>query len=359
MIFIQVAALWSAARIGSFAMRRLGQPAVIGELLGGLALGPSLFGCLAPGLFQTLFAPDRLSAVGFIAQAAMVAFMVCTGLEVEPARIVRVGRQAVLVAACGIMIPFAAGYGLGLCVPDAFLGTAADRTTFALFIGTAISISAIPVIARILLDLKLFHTDFGAVIISAATVDDAVGWSLLALIFQGCGSHYGSWVGFGALASGVLLSRLEAVGRRRETVKRIVSLWLAPLFFAYAGLQVDLRSLGGFGLPLLFIAVACASKIAGCFLGARLAGMDVRQSLGVGFAMNARGAVGLVLASVGLGLGILNAASYSIIVLVAVATTVMTPPPLEWACRGLGQRPQASAAAAVPGPNPPVAVGRP
>jgi len=154
-----------------------------------------------------------------------------------------------------------------------------------------------------------------------------------------------------------LLGRLAAVARRREAVKRIVLLWVAPLFFAYAGLQVDLRSLGGLGLPLLFVGVACASKIAGCFCGARLAGMDFRQSLGVGFAMNARGAVGLVLASVGLGLGILNAASYSLIVLVAVATTVMTPPPLEWVCRGLGLQPQAFAPSVARDPEPHVAVG--
>jgi Kef-type K+ transport system membrane component KefB len=317
-LLLKCAAVWAGAMAGGGVMRRLGQSAVMGELLAGVVLAR--------------FVPwGGDPALKILAKAGMLAFMFYTGLEMELERVRRMGRASLFASVLGIAAPFAAGYWLGSVCPSDLVPAGVSRLTFALFMGTAVSISAIPVIARILMDLGLFKSDLGAVIVSAAVVDDTVGWVLLALISGAAtgGRLLGSFEVFLVFAAGAALSLIPAARAKRETAGRLIQSTIAPFFFAFAGLNVDLSAVGSWGVVLAFLAAACASKLAGCGLGALMGGMGPWGALAVGVGMNARGAMELVVAMTGLSLGILNRGSYSIVVLIALITSLMTPPLLR------------------------------
>jgi Kef-type K+ transport system membrane component KefB len=392
----------SAHALGLLA-RRLGQPPVVGALAAGFLLGPSAFGIVAPGAFAWLFpgGVDEAQLLSGVAWVGVALLLVATGFETDLALVRRLGRAASFVASGSLLVPLATGIGVGLLLPDALLGPKAPREVFALFVGTALAISALPVIAAVLAELDLMRRNVGQITLAAATVNDVVGWILLGVVAGAAqsgsfaagsllwrlvvtvlflaaafgpgqrvvdavfedlrrrGGHvraalaatlllafaggvvtqsFGVEPIFGAFVAGVLCGRSKF--QHPETFARIeapMTAFFAPVFFASAGLRADLRGLADpttLGWAAVVLAAASLSKFVGAFGGARLAGLGAREGFALGAALNARGAVELVIATVGLSAGVLNADSYTIVVLVALATSMMAPPLLRAAMAG-------------------------
>jgi Kef-type K+ transport system membrane component KefB/nucleotide-binding universal stress UspA family protein len=394
LLLIQLSLLLVVARAGAELAKRLSLPAVVGELAAGIALGPSLFGHVWPVGFELIFPRDAMQyqLLEVVALLGMVLLLLITGLETDLRLLRNLGRSALIASATGMVLPFVLGFALGWLLPVEFLADPDGRLLFALFLATTMSISAMPVIAKILMDLDLTRRNIGLVILSAGVVDDTIGWIILSII-AGAATHGGlkasqlgevaqtlgltlgllvatafvvypvlrwlmrlaaerfatrdsdlvliigitflyaaatEWIGvhavFGAFVLGTVLKQVPRL--RDETVHRIESFTfaiLAPIFFGLVGLKVDLWQLEGWGVPLLVLAVACVGKLVGCSVGALWGGLRFWEAASIAVAMNARGAMGLVAATIGLSLGILNDAMFSIIVMMAVVTSFMAP----------------------------------
>lgn len=395
LLLAQLATLLFAARVLAEAMRRVGQPPVLGELLAGVLLGPTVAGHFAPGLFLSLFpAGGPTQLLELVAWLGMLLLLFLTGVETDIRAIRSLGRPALMASVLGMVVPFGSGLALGWLLPDEFLTDPANRSLFAAFLATAMAISALPVIAKILMDLGLIRRNVGLVILSAAVVDDTTGWILLSLI-TGVASGGGlsvrafgltilllalflaamRWVAFpllsravrfvneevglrgadltlilafafvsaavtealgvhallGAFAAGLLVRQTPRLrSAPLDTLEGFVVSALSPVFFAFVGLKVDLWSLTGWGMPLVVLSVAIGGKVGGCYLGGRLGRLSHWESLALGFGMNARGAMELVVALIGLSLGLLTEETYAAIVLVAVVTSFMAPILLRW-----------------------------
>ena len=377
---------------------RLKQAPVLGEIVAGILLGPTVFGRVAPHAFETLFPATGPVAIARDGLAGFVVtlFMLVAGMEVELSTIWRRGRAAFAVSLTGIAIPFLLGLAAALFAPAA-LGCepGADPTVFTLFFAIALSISALPVIARTLLDLNLYRSDMGMVVIASAVFDDLVGWIVFAIVLALLqhGEHstattvtlvagyaalmltagrwlihralpliqahlswpagvlgfalvlalFGAattqWIGvhalFGSFMAGVALGDSRHLRENmRTTIERFVSSGLAPLFFATIGLGVDFYAHFDPALTALVIVIACAGKVLGCSWGARWAGMSRRESWAVGFGMNARGAMEIILGLVALRAGIIGERLFVALVLMALATSIMSGPLMQ-RCLGL------------------------
>ena len=378
---------------------RLKQAPVLGEIVAGILLGPTVLGRLSPAALERLFPVEGPVAIARDGLAGFVVtlFMLVAGMEVELSTIWRRGRAAFAVSLTGIAIPFALGLAAALFMPRA-LGCEpdADPLVFTLFFAIALAISALPVIARTLMDLNLYRSDLGMVVVASAVFDDLVGWIVFAIVL-GMLEHGGTsigptvalvvgyaalmltvgrwaidrllpwiqaqlswpagvlgfalvlalfgaattqWIGvhalFGAFMAGVALGDSRHLRESmRTTIERFVSSGLAPLFFATIGLGVDFYTNFDAGLTLLVIAIACAGKVLGCAWGARWAGMSKRESWAVGFGMNARGAMEIILGLVALRAGIIGERLFVALVLMALATSVMSGPLMQ---RCLGRR---------------------
>jgi len=399
MLLVQIAVLLATARFLGEIMRKLKQPPVIGELLAGVVLGPSILGKFWYDAQIALFPPDQHQAdmLASIAWIGVLFLLICTGLETDLGLIRRRGKTALMISAGGIIIPFATGFALGQMLPEQFLADASARLVFSLFMAVAMSISAVPVIAKVLMDLKLIRRDIGQLILAAAMTDDTIGWILLAVVaglaktgvvdfvsalksvggavlfmlfaftigspviakimavvdkrFGGVGSQIslvlviafgaaalthemGIEAVLGAFTVGILAG--QAPRFRHEvghTLELITASFLAPIFFASAGVKVDLVRLADptvltVGGIVLFI--ACFGKFVGCYLGAWACGISHWERLALGSGMNARGAMEIIVATIGLSLGVLGVEMYSIVVMVAIATSLMAPPLLRY-----------------------------
>ncbi len=402
---VQIALLLVVARLLGQLCRRVGQPAVVGELAAGVLLGPSVLGRVAPGVFDWIFPPDAvqsgmLFAVGWL---GVILLLVVTGFETDLALISRLGRAAVFVTAGSLLVPFAFGLAGGFVAPESLLGDAAERSVFALFLAAALTISSLPVIAKVLSELQLLRRNFGQLTLAVAMANDVIGWVLLGLIAGLAGSGkldlgdlamtivglvvflalavavgqrvvdavlqemrrrdvgVGGWVTMaigialglgavtqalgveavlGAFIAGILLGRSRyAKHDVEEQLETVTVAFVAPIFFATAGLRVDLSLLADPEVALwtvIVIVIASVSKFAGSLIGARLSGLSSREGMALGTALNARGALEIVIATVGLSLGVLNDASYTIVVIMAIATSVMAPPMLRALTRNWG-----------------------
>jgi Kef-type K+ transport system membrane component KefB/nucleotide-binding universal stress UspA family protein len=391
LLLVQLALLLIVARLGAELCKRLGLPAVVGELAAGIALGPSLLGHFAPEVSAYLFPPvaEQFHLLEVVGTLGMVLLLLLTGLETDLRLLRNLGRAALIASIMGMVLPFATGFGLGLLTPDSYLADPERRVLFSFFLATAMAISAMPVIAKILLDLDLTRRNIGLVILSAGVVDDTAGWLILSMIAGAATSGTvevgglftklvltGAFLVLMAVAVYPLAKRLMGVATRSfrtadtglvlllvvtflsaaateaigihavfgafvcgtlfrqvpqlesETVHRLESFVfnvLAPVFFGIVGLKVDLWQLGGVGMLGVVLAVACLGKLVGCTLGSMWGGLRFWEGLSIAVAMNARGAMELVVATIGLSLGILNQQMFSIIVVVAIATSLMAP----------------------------------
>ncbi|MFE6747512.1 cation:proton antiporter [Kitasatospora purpeofusca] len=386
--------------------RRLGQPAVIGQLLAGVLLGPSVLGLLWSDGARLMVPQERLlgAPLNAVAWLGAAFLLLLTGLDTDLGAVRRLGRPTLLIGAGAVLVPFAAGLGLALALPDSFAGARAGDVAFVLLVAVSLSISSIPVVARILSELGFMQADFGRIILAVALASDALGWLALAAVtvvsgpsagigalvaplvglvlltaavlllgprsvdavltrlprkespdgegVAGSGGHgelltavvlvlllavaaqaAGSDGLLGAFAAGLLIGRSpHHRARLRAQLEPVTLTVLAPVFFAVAGLRMDLTALRGPGTLLWaggYLAVAVGCKVAGAYGGARLAGLPARQGLAVAVGLNCRGAIEVVVASVGLSAGVLSERGYTVIVLMALITTVMTGPLLR------------------------------
>ncbi len=401
---LSLAVLLTAARLLGELARRLGLPLVFGEIAAGIVLGPTLLGRVWPAANQWLFpsagAPQVMLS-GYTT-VAVVLLLVVAGLEVNLGIVRRRGRSALLTSVMGIAMPLGGGVVLGVLLPDSDLVRPDHRTLFAVFLGVALSISALPVIARTLLDLGLFKTEVGLLVMAAATVNDLVGWlafSVLLSPMQGgafelrvvvravaltlafiaaalvvarpllgrliarleADSHAGprrvlsliillslfgaaftEWAGihavFGGFVVGVAVGDAPVLKERtRVIVHEFVTNIFAPVFFASLGLRADFVASFDLRLCALVFAVASGAKIIGCTLGARAGGMRLRPAAAVGFGLNARGAMEIILALIALDAGLLRPRVFVALVFMALATSLVSGPTMKWMLRGVDE----------------------
>ena len=396
-VFVDIAVVVVARLAGSL-FRRFGQPAVVGEILGGIALGPSLLGAFPGNLTDRLFPVDARPFLGIIAQLGLVMFMFIVGIELDAQLVRGKERQAAIISVASVLLPFLCGAGAAAAIysrHDMVDGTPVEFPAFALFIGASMSVTAFPVLARILTERGLHRTPLGALVLACAAVDDVLAWTLLAVVVAVVSSAsafdvpvvMAEALGFIAVVLVVVrpqLRRLLAVHRRRGEVtpdvmaivlvgtlvcsyvtsiigvhaifgafvfgvampredggvlihdlltrfEQLVVLLLLPVFFIVTGLSVDVRGLGVGDLPqlLLVIAVACFGKFTGATAAARALGVDARRAASVGVLMNTRGLTELVILTIGLELGVLDQELFTMLVIMAVVTTLMTTPMLR------------------------------
>lgn len=405
-LLVQLGIIILAARLFAIGARRLGQPSVVGEVVAGLLLGPSVLGRLAPGVFRAVFHPDvpglmpafADALLGWvltsISQVGLILLLFLIGLEFDFSHLRWHGRSALAISVAGIALPFVLGLWLAH-VLHPHVAAAIPPLGFALFLGTALSITAIPVLGRIMMELEITRTRLGAVTIAAAAVDDAAGWILLAavaaavraafdvrsvlimaaetvgftlaMIFLarpllrawarhvlprdgelsvnalavllvavfGCAivtNLIGIFAVFGAFVLGAVLS--GAPGLRVAVQRRLsdfVTAFFVPVFFAYTGLRTDVGSLGSWELWLLcglVSAAAALGKLGGCGLAAWLSGYSARESACIGMLMNTRGLMALIVINLGKDLGVIPDSVFCMLVLMALATTMLTTPTL-------------------------------
>jgi Kef-type K+ transport system membrane component KefB len=404
----EVTVLVVAARIGSEISARLHIPLHVGELVMGLLLGPSLLGLVWPGAFAALFPKEPLQRglLDIISWTGILFLVLIGGLETRLGILRSAGRAVLGGWIGGFGLPFVGGFLLGMAFPRNLVPAAISKPLFALFLATAMSISAIPVIARILMDLNLYKTRMGMIILSTAIADDTIGWIVLAAV-AGLAAHslhaghivltlsltagfvivaftlgrrfvrgamyitrrhvkapegelammfvlvfgagaltqaIGVHLVLGAFVAAILLGRVQRTDPATIRSVRSVGMgFFVPFFFAYTGLKVDLTTLHGNAavFTVLAVLVACLGKVIGGSVGARIGGLPRWEALGVGFGLNARGAMELVIAAVGVSIGVLNETGYAIIVLIAVLTTIMAAPLLKYCVHRAG--PEATA----------------
>jgi Kef-type K+ transport system membrane component KefB len=387
------------ARLLGAVARRAGQPPVIGEILAGIVLGPTLLGNMFSGW---LFPNDVRPFLTALANVGVALFMFLVGLELE-ARLLRGrGKVAATVSVTSIIVPF--GLGVALASYLATHNHTGNRLGFVLFLGAAMSVTAFPVLARILTDRGLARTPLGGLALTCAAIDDVLAWSMLAVViilsgeggtgqwvivllplylavmFLGVrpllsraftpGTHLRGgqlaavlagvlvsgaateWLGlhfiFGAFLFGVVMPRAGTEALRAAIVERVGEVnntLLLPAFFIVAGLKVTLSGIGlsGLGVLGLVLLVAIAGKFGGAFAGARLHRLPVRQSAVLATLMNTRGLTELIILTVGLQLGVLDQRLYSIMVLMAVITTAMAGPLLSLINRSATTEPDPAA----------------
>jgi Kef-type K+ transport system membrane component KefB len=379
--------------------RRAGMSAIVGELATGVLLGPSLLGHVAPGLTATVLPgpADQMHLLDAVGQFAVLLLVGVTGTHVDLRVFRSRARAAVLVSLCGLLLPLTAGIALGLVLPAGLRGEGTPRDVFALFIGVAMCVTAIPVIAKTLADLGLLHRTIGQLTLGAGMIDDAVGWLLLSVVaaaattgvaLSGVSMSLLLLAGFalfaatggrllvrylmqraarhddpgpavatavvlvlggglithllgmepvlGAFAAGILIAGAPAAQVKLAPLRTVVLAVLAPIFLATAGLRVDLTELadpGTAGAAVVVLAVAVLGKFVGAYVGARLGGLNRWEGLALGAGMNSRGVVEVIIAMAGLRLGVLSTAAYTVVVLVAVVTSVMAPPLLRMTMR--------------------------
>ncbi|HEV2493483.1 MAG TPA: cation:proton antiporter [Terriglobia bacterium] len=395
-MFLALAVLLGGAKLAGELVQKLDQPAVLGEIIAGILLGPTMFGHFRPHLYDFIFpstgsVPIVLDAVTTI---GVVLFLLTAGIEIDLTSIFRQGKSALAVSCLGVIIPFTVGLAAAGVFPR-FLGAepGANRLIFSLFVGTALSISALPVIAKILMDLKLLKSEMGTVVMSSAMFDDLVGWILFSIVLgmMNAGSHplraarhtiilvvlfaglvltvgrwlidklipllqaHTTWPGgmlgfiftltlgaaafteyagihaiFGAFIMGIAVGESKHLRKRTsEHIRQIVTNVFAPLFFASIGLRINFVTNFKLGLTTTVLAVACLGKLLGAGWGARIGGMDRRTAWGVGLAMNARGAMEMILGILALQAGLIRERMFVALVVMALVTSLISAPAMR------------------------------
>ncbi|HEV2175794.1 MAG TPA: cation:proton antiporter [Terriglobia bacterium] len=396
-LILQIAVVIAASRAVALLFQKMQQPKVIGEMFAGIMLGPSLLGWVAPHFSTLLFPPSSLVYLNALSQVGVVIYMFLVGVALDPKALKEHGHTAVLTSHVSIIAPFVLGACLALLLYPRLSDDGVGFTGFALFMGAAMSITAFPVLARILTDRDMLGTKLGALAIACAAVDDATGWCILAYIVVLVRAHQAAstplWLTLGgsvafllimlygvrpllrglgkscreqgylsenklalivmvALASAVITERLGIhllfgsflagviMPKGKKFVRYLLDKFeattvvvLLPLFFAFTGLRTSIRLIHGSRMwvfCLAIILVAIVGKLGGSMIAARFAGGGWRESAGLGILMNTRGLMELVILNIGLDIGVISPALFSMMVLMALVTTFMTTPLLEW-----------------------------
>jgi len=394
-LLIQLSVMLAMGRAFAELARKLKQPAVVGEIIAGILLGPTILGTISPDGFHSLFPPGSSSLVldGFV-QVAVVLLLFIAGLEVDLHIVWQQGRQAVYTSFFGLVIPFFFGFLFPYFFPN-FFGSdnSVNHLAFSLFMGTSMAITALPVIARILMDLGIFKSRMGMLVISSAMITDIIGWlifsvvlgmigkghqnmslnytivltisftaimltlgrglinrilpwvnkkmawpgGLLSLSLALCfiGAAFTEYIGihalFGAFIIGITLGDSEHLSERaKEIVHQFINNIFAPLFFVSIGLKVNFLVNFDWALTLAILVIAFAGKIIGSGLGTRLGGFTWRESAAAGFGMNARGAMEIILGLIALENGLINEKVFVSLVIMALVTSMTSGPLMKW-----------------------------
>lgn len=390
-LLLQVVLIVVAARLAGMLFRRMGQPAVIGEMVAGILLGPSLLGLVFPDALAFVFPASSLGNLKLFSQVGVILFMFLVGMDLDLRHLREKAHSAVMVSHASILLPMLLGVGLSLFLYRSQAPAGVAFSSFALFMGIAMSITAFPVLARILEERGLAKTPLGTASIACAAVDDVTAWCLLAVVVAIARSHgmgpafltiglalafvgfmllvVRPWVDrtlektrlhgrtimagtlvfafaaawftevigihalFGAFLAGVVAPSQKAFrAGLRERLEVLVSVLLLPLFFAFTGLRTQIGLLDDAASWLIcaaVIAVAIVGKLGGSTLAARWTGMSWRDSFSVGALMNTRGLMELIVLNIGYDLGILSQKIFAVMVVMALGTTFMTGPLLE------------------------------
>ena len=396
----QLITLMLVGRLLGEAMNRIGQPSVMGMLLGGILMGPSVLGALLPEFQQALFpkAPEQKAMLDGISQFGILLLLLLTGMETDLRLVRRVGRAALSISLTGVAVPFACGFALGQFMPESLLPHPDQRFLTSLFLGTALSISSIKIVAAIVREMGFTRRNLGQIIVASAICEDSIGWIIIAITFSlaeagsidlmsvsrsvlgtaafliasftvgrrlvfflirwandnfesdfpvittilvimgamALTTHFiGVHTVLGAFVAGVLIGESPILSKHiDEQLRGLILAFFMPVFFGIAGLSTDLTVLRDPQLALMalgLIAIASVGKFAGAFIGGEIGGLTRRESLALACGMNARGSTEVIVATIGLSMGALSENLFTMIVAMAVATTMAMPPMLRWA----------------------------
>ncbi|MFO0099926.1 MAG: cation:proton antiporter [Aphanizomenon sp.] len=396
LVLIEVLIVIGLSRLVGLGFKAIKQPLVIGEIFAGIMLGPSLFGLIAPGLAHSLFPAETMPYLNVLSQIGLIFFMFLIGLELNPKYLSGNLKTAILISNLSIIVPFASAFGLSFVLYPLVSNNHVNFAPFALFLGAAMSITAFPVLARIITENNLQGTRLGTLALTCAAVDDVTAWCILAVaiavarhgsidqqailtiiesvVYIGFMFTVGRWflkrlskhhhragrlsqlvlaiiymgvvasalitefIGihliFGAFLLGAVMPKDEELVRELAIkTEDFVLIFLLPIFFAYSGLKTQIGLLNSPNLWLLsalILLVAIGGKYTGAYVAARLSGIDKREASALGWLMNTRGLTELIVLNIGLELGVITPLLFTMLVIMALVTTFMTSPLLEW-----------------------------
>jgi len=400
LLLAQVVILVIGGRFLGEVMYRIGQPSIIGQILAGIILGPTVLGSLWPGGEAFLFpkSGEATTMLSGISTLGILFLLLLAGMETDLGLAYRLRRQAIGVSLSGIAVPFVLGFAVGMLVPQELLPDPNKRLVAALFLGTALSISSLKIVATVVREMNFMRRNVGQLIVASAVIDDTTGWVIIAItlgiattgsispgplaitvigtaIFLALAFTVGRRASFevirwtndnlhsdlpvttaiiglmcvlalitaaigvqtvlGAFIAGLLIGQSPILTRQiDEQLRGLTTALFMPVFFGLTGLHADLRVLLDPATALLalgLVLIASIGKFGGAFLGARLNRMSNGEALALGFGMNARGSTEVIVASIGLSVGVLDQRLFSVIVTMAIVTTLIMPPTLRWA----------------------------
>jgi len=389
-VLLALAAVVVASHLVGRLVARVGQPPVVGEVLSGILLGPSLLGWLAPGVERMLFPDAARPALTAIAQLGVVLYMFVVGLEFDASSLGRRAAPFIVTSQASIVLPFALGCGFAFALYPAYTPAGVGLLPFALFMGVAMSITAFPVLARILTDRGLTRTELGVAALTCAAINDVIGWCLLAVVVgvareavagalvsallaaafiavmflvarplaarlaaraERSGDASGSGVAltlglmllsavtaeaigihaiFGAFIFGAIMPSGGAIARQLDLARTpVVTLIFLPAYFALTGLRTQIGLIATaeqWAVCAGIVVLATVGKFGGTFAAARLVGLRPAFAARLGVLMNTRGLMELVVLNVGLDIGVISPALFTMMVIMAIVTTAMTAP---------------------------------
>jgi Kef-type K+ transport system membrane component KefB len=389
-IFIQLIIILIVVQVFGYLCQFIGQPRVIGEILAGLALGPTLLGAILPRVEAGVFPGSVLPTLQTLGDIGLVLYMFSLGTHIDTHAILRQGRKATVVSLSGVLLPLAMGAAFAFFLYPEFAGPKASLGSFMLLVGTAMAITAFPVLARLLEDRGMLTTKIGSLALLCAAIDDVIGWCLLALVIAiihstGVASvlmtivflalFVGVMLGvvrplmnfadqrikskpalltltmillllsasatnemgihpvFGAFMMGIILPRKTVFIEQVKSIDNVNHLLFLPLYFVYNGLRTHIGLINSPALWLLctlVLIIACLSKILGGSLSLKVFGASWKESFTLGTLMNTRGLVELIVLNIGLDLGVISPTFFAMLVIMAVVTTVMASPLLSF-----------------------------
>jgi Kef-type K+ transport system membrane component KefB/nucleotide-binding universal stress UspA family protein len=407
LFLVQIIVLVVVGRLFGEAMVRIGQPSIMGQIIGGILLGPSLFGFLLPSAQSAIF-PDidtQKAMTDAVAQLGILFLLLLAGMETDLSLALRLRRAAAGVSLTGIVVPFTLGFGLGELLPASLLPDPDARLVTSLFLGTALSISSVKIVATVVREMDFMRRNVGQLIVASAIIDDTIGWVIIAVTFSlakegavdlatlakgvigtilfmafsftigrrlvfeiirwtndrfksdlpvlsaiiaimGAMAIVTDAIGvhtvLGAFVAGILVGQSPILTRQIEgQLRALTTALFMPVFFGLTGLHTDLSVLTDPSIMVLavgLIVIASLGKFGGAFAGAKFGGFSNAEAVALGCGMNARGSTEVIVASIGLSVGVLDERLFSVIVAMAVVTTMAMPPTLRWALARLPMR---------------------
>jgi len=385
-ILLQLIIILAVVQLCGFLCQRIGQQWVIGEILAGLMLGPSLLGGMFPGLKAGIFPLSTLPTLQTFGDVGLILYMFSLGARLDTHSMLAQSRKAIVTSLSGILFPLLLGGVLAFFLYPGFAGSHATQSSFLLMVGTAMAITAFPVLARILVEKQMTNTKVGMLALTCAAVDDVLAWCLLALVIAVIHANslfsvvvtisiailftlimftfirpFLAWaerhlpsqqllivvtmfllllsayltnaIGihpvFGAFVMGVILPRNATFVAQIRSVDRVNSILFLPLFFVYSGLRTQIGLIHTpvlWLLCLLVLLVACVGKLAGGTLAVHTMGESWKEAFTLGILMNTRGLVELIVLNIGLDLGVLSPTLFAMLVIMALITTMIAPP---------------------------------